>query len=249
MGAVLLTLFQSRKKCLEDAPTIPQHSSQHQIKDYGVELLPELVEISGFKNLVDVDVRFGPFTCVAGANGVGKSNLFDEIRFLSAIAGRAIAREAGVDKVLIYRYFENLPSLLQTFGKEGNYWITVEELIGDQTVVEAESLADWMVLFLTHFLHDLQTRPITQEIMRWELLEGNELTHELATVRDHVAIESLEFLKHKCSFPLNKDIPAISAVLIAGIVYLVMRTKVSDTFLLTSCTWKFECQFHNYVGG
>lgn len=42
--------------------------------------------VSGFKNLVDVDVRFGPFTCVAGPNGVGKSNLFDAIRFLSALA-------------------------------------------------------------------------------------------------------------------------------------------------------------------
>ena len=46
--------------------------------------------VSGFKNLVDVDVRFGPFTCVAGANGVGKSNLFDAIRFLSAIADRPL---------------------------------------------------------------------------------------------------------------------------------------------------------------
>ncbi|MEH2447804.1 MAG: helix-turn-helix domain-containing protein [Nostoc sp.] len=82
----------------------------------------------------------------------------------------AIAREAGVDKVLIYRYFENLPSLLQTFGKEGNYWITVEELIEDETAVDAESLADWMVLLLTRFMYDLQERPITQEIMRWELL-------------------------------------------------------------------------------
>ncbi|WP_341529682.1 TetR/AcrR family transcriptional regulator [Nostoc sp. UHCC 0302] len=143
----------------------------------------------------------------------------------------AIAREAGVDKVLIYRYFENLPSLLQTFGKEGNYWITVEELIGDETAVDAESLADWMILLLTRFLHDLQERPITQEIVRWELLEGNELTHELASVRDHVAIESLKFLKQKYSFPPDKDIPAISAVLIAGIVYLVLRTKVNDTFL------------------
>ena len=34
-------------------------------------------KVSGFKNLVDTDVRFGPFTCIAGANGVGKSNLFD----------------------------------------------------------------------------------------------------------------------------------------------------------------------------
>ena len=44
------------------------------------------LKVSGFKNLVDVDVRFGPFTCVAGANGVGKSNLFDAIGFLSTLA-------------------------------------------------------------------------------------------------------------------------------------------------------------------
>lgn len=143
----------------------------------------------------------------------------------------AIAREAKVDKVLIYRYFENLPSLLQTFAKEGNYWITVEELIGDETVVDADSLSDWMVLLLTRFLHDLQKRPITQEILRWELVESNELTHELAAVRDDVAIESVEFLKQKYSFAPDKDIDAISAVLIAGIVYLVLRTKVNDTFL------------------
>src|ERR1019366_5991657 len=50
---------------------------------------------SGFKNLVDVDVRFGPFTCVAGANGAGKSNLFDAIRFLSALAANQTLIEAA----------------------------------------------------------------------------------------------------------------------------------------------------------
>ncbi|BDA72312.1 hypothetical protein CAL7716_064780 [Calothrix sp. PCC 7716] len=53
------------------------------------------LKVSGFKNLVDVDVRFGPFTCVAGANGVGKSNLFDAIRFLSAIADRPLIEAAN----------------------------------------------------------------------------------------------------------------------------------------------------------
>jgi predicted ATPase len=52
------------------------------------------LKVSGFKNLVDVDVRFGPFTCIAGANGVGKSNLFDAIRFLSAIADRPLIEAA-----------------------------------------------------------------------------------------------------------------------------------------------------------
>jgi predicted ATPase len=48
------------------------------------------LKVSGFKNLVNVDVRFGPFTCVAGANATGKSNLFDAIRFLSAIADKTL---------------------------------------------------------------------------------------------------------------------------------------------------------------
>jgi predicted ATPase len=48
------------------------------------------LHVSGFKNLVDVDVAFGPFTCIAGANGVGKSNLLDAILFLSKLADRPL---------------------------------------------------------------------------------------------------------------------------------------------------------------
>lgn len=53
------------------------------------------LKVSGFKNLVDVDIRFGPFTCIAGANGVGKSNLFDAINFLSALSELPL-REAAM---------------------------------------------------------------------------------------------------------------------------------------------------------
>lgn len=48
------------------------------------------LKVSGFKSLLNVDVRFGPFTCIAGANGVGKSNLFDAIAFMSALADRSL---------------------------------------------------------------------------------------------------------------------------------------------------------------
>ena len=48
------------------------------------------LKVSGFKNLANVDVRFGAFTCIAGANGVGKSNLFDAIRFLSDLADHTL---------------------------------------------------------------------------------------------------------------------------------------------------------------
>lgn len=52
------------------------------------------LRVSGFKNLVDVDVHFGPFTCIAGANGVGKSNLFDAILFLSSLTKQTLAEAA-----------------------------------------------------------------------------------------------------------------------------------------------------------
>ncbi len=52
------------------------------------------LKLDGFKNLVGVDVRFGPFTCVAGANGTGKSNLFDAIRFLSLTASHPLLEAA-----------------------------------------------------------------------------------------------------------------------------------------------------------
>jgi len=53
------------------------------------------LRVKGFKNLRDVDVHFGLFTCIAGANGVGKSNLFDAITFLSDLASMPILKACG----------------------------------------------------------------------------------------------------------------------------------------------------------
>ena len=51
--------------------------------------------VEGFKNLDRIDVRLGPFTCVAGPNGVGKSNLFDAISFLAALADKPLVEAAS----------------------------------------------------------------------------------------------------------------------------------------------------------
>jgi predicted ATPase len=60
------------------------------------------IRIDGFKNLRGLDVELGPFTCIAGPNGVGKSNLFDAINLLSLLAdhplmeaARAVRRTEG----------------------------------------------------------------------------------------------------------------------------------------------------------
>ena len=52
------------------------------------------IEVDGFKNLVDFTLDFGPYTCIAGVNGVGKSNIFDSIRFLSLLTDHTINQAA-----------------------------------------------------------------------------------------------------------------------------------------------------------
>jgi AAA15 family ATPase/GTPase len=48
------------------------------------------LEVDGFKNLLGLRIDLGPFTCIAGVNGVGKSNVFDAIQFLSLLASRPL---------------------------------------------------------------------------------------------------------------------------------------------------------------
>lgn len=52
------------------------------------------LRVQGFKSLLDAEVRFGPFTCIAGTNGAGKSNLFDAILFLRDLADHSIIEAA-----------------------------------------------------------------------------------------------------------------------------------------------------------
>lgn len=54
------------------------------------------IGVKNFKSIREARVRFGPLTCLIGHNGVGKSNLFDAIHFLSRLADRDI-HEAATD--------------------------------------------------------------------------------------------------------------------------------------------------------
>ncbi|MGC4057783.1 MAG: AAA family ATPase [Chitinophagaceae bacterium] len=52
------------------------------------------IKINGFKSLLQTELHFGPFTCIAGANAIGKSNFFDALSFLSQLADNTILHAA-----------------------------------------------------------------------------------------------------------------------------------------------------------
>lgn len=136
----------------------------------------------------------------------------------------AVAREAGVDKVLIYRYFGGLPELIAAFGREGNFWPSIKELAGGN--IEAYGrlpVTEQLSRLGRNFISAIRQRPLTQEILAWEMVERNELTIELETIRENTMMNFFDMF-----FPtMNKgpDIKAIGAIIGAGVSYLVTRGR------------------------
>ena len=136
----------------------------------------------------------------------------------------AVAREAGVDKVLIYRYFGGLPELIVAFGREGNFWPSIKELAdGDVVAFGQLPLAEQLSRLGKNFMAAIRKRPLTQEILAWEMIERNELTAELETIRENTMVNFFEMFFH----PAGKgpDIAAMGAIIGAGISYLVCRGR------------------------
>jgi AcrR family transcriptional regulator len=140
----------------------------------------------------------------------------------NSIGINAIAKEANVDKVLIYRYFGGLPGLLTAFTHETDYWPGVEDLINglDQGVesMPKSELAKFMYL---NFCRYIREHPLTQEMLRWEIVEKNELTDILDNFREHEARKVMQLFENIREFDAN----ALVTLMAAGITYLVLRMR------------------------
>lgn len=142
----------------------------------------------------------------------------------TALGVNAVAREAGVDKVLIYRYFGGLRELIAAFGREGDFWPSIEELAdGDIEAFNMLSLDAKMSQLAKNFIAAIQRRPLTQEIMAWEMVERNELTVELETIRETMSLRFIEIFFSEMN--QRVDIQAITTIIGAAISYLVSRSR------------------------
>ena len=54
-------------------------------------MLREL-QVSGYRSLRNITLAFEPLTVVLGANGTGKTNLYNSLQLLSAAAGGTLAQ-------------------------------------------------------------------------------------------------------------------------------------------------------------
>jgi len=147
----------------------------------------------------------------------------------TALGVNAVARKAGVDKVLIYRYFGGMEQLTEAFGRDSNFWPSVEELAGgDADAYTRLSLAEKLSQLALNYAHALRSRPLTLEIMAWEMVERNHLTNELEAIRENTIMQFYQmfFTRH----PVDLDLTALTAVIGAALSYLATRARHIDLF-------------------
>ncbi len=135
-----------------------------------------------------------------------------------------VAKEAGVDKVLVYRYFNGLPGLVAAFSRTVDFWPGVPELMGpDPDKVQALPPDRQMAHFFKSFAAALKKRPLTQDILAWELLAKNELSEQLEAIRIKTI---LEFFDELDNIPDDQALSAIVVLMGGAVNHLIIKSRI-----------------------
>ncbi|MEA3511183.1 MAG: TetR/AcrR family transcriptional regulator [Actinomycetota bacterium] len=168
--------------------------------------------------------------------GATKRRLLDAVGSIlasegfSALGINAVAKEAGVDKVLIYRYFGGMTDLLHAFGQSVDFWPTVAEVLGDDPSEMMElSLADRWAIGLSRYAEALRRRPVTKEILAWEQIEQNELTHILRQVRRSWFEELMSHFPDDDD-ATEADLVGTVLLIVGAIHYFVVLSRLQEDF-------------------
>ena len=157
-----------------------------------------------------------------------------------AVGINAVARQAGCDKVLIYRYFNGLEGLLLAFAETTELWWEVDEIITETAEqIQQQPLQQFLQLLLKRHLEALQARPLTLEIMAWEMSAQNSLTVALARTRAERGMALVKTIRVHYHNP-NIDIGGILGVFGAAINYLIIRTRNSAPQHMAEEWWRLQ---------
>ena len=140
----------------------------------------------------------------------------------------AVARAAGVDKVLIYRYFDGLDRLLEAYARSEAFFPSVRELVPDAEALAALPVEDRVAAVFRRDLVALRARPHTLEILASEVVARSPLHGPLEEARERLGLELISL--GASELPLGLDFPAVAALITGGVHYLLLRARFIDVF-------------------
>lgn len=135
-----------------------------------------------------------------------------------------IIKKAKIEPVVFYNRYQNLEEFFSEFVKGYDYWFSdvakeanKQETPYDQFIALIEGLQECMI-----------EKSVMQELIRWEIAEGNDITKRTASIREMFTLPLVE--KYDNLFKKSGiDFVAIATIIVSGLYYLYLH-KDRSTF-------------------
>jgi AcrR family transcriptional regulator len=161
--------------------------------------------------------------------------ILDAARAVLATSGsegfgiNAVARQAGCDKQLIYRYFGGVGGLVDAIGKDiASWW--ADRLRPLEALGRPDSYAELMQRLGLSVLQALRDDPLMRQIVMWELTSNSDQVQRLARARSVALQEWMQRVRGDLVPPQGLDAAAINAVILAAIQHLVLAGTTAGSF-------------------
>lgn len=140
-----------------------------------------------------------------------------------------IAREAGVDRSLVWTYFGSLDNLVEEYILQRDFCkFTAKDSINSMLSGINEVNEKYMSLLLEYQFETLLKDEMLQRIMLWGISEKKEFLKNISDQREEVGEELFKFIDPQFKTS-STDIRAILALLVAGIYYLTLHGKTNGS--------------------
>jgi AcrR family transcriptional regulator len=129
---------------------------------------------------------------------------------------RKVAEQAGVNKTLIYRYFESLDALIYAYMKKHDFWLNASLERPDVSDIKG-----YLKTFYRGEIAKYRDNTALKRLKRWELSSDKDFVVEIRAQRERKGVQFMEMMSGFAKVD-KEQLQAISALVDAGIVYLAM---------------------------
>lgn len=141
----------------------------------------------------------------------------------------AVARAAGCDKQLIYRYFGGLDGLVDAIGKDLAR-VFEETIAQGDPIAEGENYAGLVEHLVLALMESFRSSELLMRIAAWENADPTPLTRRLGDARGMALGRWIERVRGGRRPPPGVDAPMQNALLIAAVQQIALSARATGSF-------------------
>lgn len=139
-----------------------------------------------------------------------------------------IALRAGVDKKMIYWYFQSYNNLLKTYIKSKDFWTPVFEQFDSQAEPSEMELPGFIASIFKEQFKVFFAEPEMQTFIHWQISDTRSVLREISEEREFQGAKIAEMTDPH--FEGSKfNFRAVLALILGGVYYVVWHAKMNRT--------------------